>query len=66
MDLYLYMTEDYQEIENDKFFSQNATSNSLLVKKEEVFFQVKNFYLEVWKENYIFFFTSNGLLVAFC
>ena len=55
MDLYLYMTEDYQEIENDKFFSQNATSNSLLVKKEEIFFQVKNFYLEVWKENYIFF-----------
>ena len=46
MDLYLYMTEDYQEIENDKFFSQNATSNSLLVKKEEVFFQVKNFYFK--------------------
>ena len=44
MELYLYMKEDYQEIENDKFFSQNATSNSLLVKKEEVFFQVKNFY----------------------
>ena len=34
MDLYLYMTEDYQEIENDKL-------------KEEIFFQVKNFYLEV-------------------
>ena len=32
MDLYLYMTEDYQEIENDKL-------------KEEVFFQVKNFYI---------------------
>ena len=32
MDLYLYMTEDYQEIENDKL-------------KEEVFFQVKNFYV---------------------
>lgn len=32
MDLYLYMTENYQEIENDKL-------------KEEVFFQVKNFYV---------------------
>lgn len=32
MELYLYMKEDYQEIENDKL-------------KEEVFFQVKNFYI---------------------
>lgn len=32
MELYLYMKEDYKEIENDKL-------------KEEVFFQVKNFYV---------------------